>query len=241
MVKHQASETVFATQQKGVSFSRNKTGGFFFFPKKTQGAVHQQLPSVAPPQWLPPRSSPSLSRDHWRRPGPVTEIGCGLGIAMTCPPREGPALGPERVQPQEFSQEQKPGGQRYKQQKPWHDEKLTWPLFRKIKDRGTTNWTQCLWGMLKIKSNNGRRDENSSDQHVILKNLTKHFPVECSLTQFPLPHRIHALLASQMSKLSTLAYQKPKFEVTALHLASRICANPSWTKVPDTPQDLIFF
>ena len=87
--------------------------------------------------------------------------------------------------------------------------------------------------MLKIK-NNGIRDENSSAQHVIKKNLNYKMstcPGNAQSqpflpTQFPLPHRINALLASQVPKLSTLAYQK-KIEVTALHVTARIRANPS--------------
>jgi hypothetical protein len=74
--------------------------------------------------------------------------------------------------------------------------------------------------MLKIKNNNGTRDENSSAQHVIKKINYKTSTCAGNVqsqhflpTQFPHPHHIisyhiNALLASQMPKLSTLAYQE---------------------------------
>jgi hypothetical protein len=40
-----------------------------------------------------------------------------------------------------------------------------------MKNPGTKDETQCLWGMLKIKNKNGTRDENSSAQRVFKKNF----------------------------------------------------------------------
>ena len=94
--------------------------------------------------------------------------------------------------------------------KSWPD-----PYFRKWKIK-VQKIKPSVSGVCWKSKNNGTRDENSSAQHVTKRNLNSKTST-CAgnvqsqpflPTQFPLPHRINALLASQMPKLSTLAYQK---------------------------------
>ena len=121
------------------------------------------------------------------------------------------------MQPQAFSAKtkfKKPGGLRYKQKIITRWKAVLTPISENEKSR-YKRWNPVSLGYVENQTN-GTRDENSSAQHVIKNNLN-YKTSTCAgnvqsqpflPTQFPLPHRINALLASQMPKLSTLAYQK---------------------------------